>query len=72
MAYIAANHRLQKIVTVDLADQVAGIFVGGDVGGIFRKEIAYDLVYRIVALFLQCGINLLQGGAQLLILFIAQ
>ena len=49
---VAAEHGLQQIVTVNLADEGAGSLVCGDLSGIFGQDIAHQLIDRIVALFL--------------------
>ena len=50
---IAAYQFLQQLIPVQLADHAAGIVVIGDIGGIFRQQIADDLVHGVVAFFLQ-------------------
>ena len=49
---IIAQHGLQQIVTIHLADHGTGILIGRDVGGVFGQDIAHQLVDRIVAFFL--------------------
>ena len=43
---------LQQFVPVQFADHTAGIVVVGDIGGVFRQQVANDLINRIVTLFL--------------------
>ena len=50
---IATNQFLQKLITVNLTNIAAGIIVIGDIGGIFCKQVTYDLVDGVVALFVQ-------------------
>ena len=54
---ILLNQNLQQLVTVDLADEGAGVVVVGNVSGILGEDVTNDLVDGIVALFLQCVIN---------------
>ena len=49
---IIAQHGLQQIIAIHLADQRAGVLIGRDVGRVFRQDIAHQLVDRIVAFFL--------------------
>ena len=49
---ILPNQFLQQFVPIQLTDHAAGVVVVRDIGGIFRQQIADDLVNRIVTLFL--------------------
>ena len=55
---VIADQGLQQIVAVDAADDGARILVGRDIGGVLRQNIAYQLVDGVVALFLQCPVDL--------------
>ena len=48
---VVPDQLLEQLITVELADQAAGIVVIGDIGGVLRKQIADDLVDRVVTLF---------------------
>ena len=51
-------HKLvQQFIPVNFADQTARIVVIGDIGRIFRKKVAYDLVDGIIAFFTEGTIN---------------
>ena len=52
-AEILAYQNLHQLVTVDLADHGAGIFVIGDVGGVFGQKISDDLIDGVVAFLVQ-------------------
>ena len=67
---IIAQHSLQQIVAVYLADQRTGSVVGRNVGGVFGKDITYQLIDRIVSFFLQCIIYLLYDRVDLIVLLI--
>ena len=54
---IILHQFLQQFIAVDLADQAARIVVVGDVGGVFREKITYDLIDGIVALFAERTIH---------------
>ena len=49
-----------------MADEGAGVIVGGDIGGVFAEDIANQLVDGIVALFQQRLIYGGQGSLQFL------
>ena len=49
---ITAQHGLQQIVTIHLADHGTGILIGRDLGGVFGQDIAHQLIDRIIAFFL--------------------
>ena len=44
------NQHLHQLVPVNLADHTPGTVVIGDIGGIFRQQLADDLVNGILAL----------------------
>ena len=54
---IILDQRIQKLVTVDLADQRAGIAVACNIRGVFRKNIAHDLIDGVIALLTQRLVN---------------
>lgn len=51
------HKNLQKLVAVNVSDQTSGIIVCGYVCRILGKNIAYDLIYGVIALFTQSVIN---------------
>ena len=55
---VVADQGLQQIVTVNAADDRTGILIGGNVGGILREDVPYQLVDGVVALLFQRAINL--------------
>ena len=65
---ISPNHFLQKLVTVDMPYQASGVVVGGDVGRVLREDIAYYLVYRIIALFKKSLIYHAEVGSYFILL----
>ena len=52
-AKVAQYQLLQQLVSVNAADQGAGIVVVGDVGGVFGNDVAHQLVDGVVALYQQ-------------------
>ena len=44
---------MQQLIPVDVPDETAGVVVGGDVGGVLRKDVPYNLVNGVVALLAQ-------------------
>ena len=58
MLHKVADKRLQQIITVNAADDGAGILVGCDVGRILRQDVAYELIDGVVALLLQRTVDL--------------
>ena len=48
---IVAHQLGEQLVPVQTADHRSGVVVVGDVGGILREKIAYDLIDGIVTLF---------------------
>ena len=55
---VMPNQLLKKLVTVELADEAASIIMIGDIGGILREDVAYDLIDGVVAFLCQAMINL--------------
>ena len=47
---IGQEQLLKQLVPVDAADERPGVVIVGDVGGILREDITYDLVDGVVAL----------------------
>ena len=57
LAQVAAQEDLQQLVEIQLAYQRACQPVFGDVGGVLRKDVAHELVDRVIALLLQRGVH---------------
>ena len=67
---VAAQHSLQQVVTIHLADHGTGILIGRNVGRVFGQDIAHQLIDRVVAFFLLSIIHLLYDLVDLIVLFI--
>jgi hypothetical protein len=50
---ITLHKLLKKLVPIKLTDHAAGIVVIRDISGIFRQQIADDLIDRIITFFVQ-------------------
>ena len=57
-------------ITIQLADQRAGVLMVRDIAGVLRQDVAHDLIDGIIALILQRGINGRQDMADLRVLFL--
>ena len=55
---IILQEHLQKLVTVDVADHTAGVFVVCDIAGVFGENVSHDLANGIVALFFKGAVDL--------------
>lgn len=69
---IGFYQNLQKFIPVDSSNQAAGIVVGGDIGRVFRKNIADDLIDRVVSFLSECIVNDGQSFFDFLFLVIMQ
>lgn len=58
---IVSDQLLQKLVSVELADEAASVVVVCDIGRVFGEKIADDLVDGVVALFRQGTVDLGQS-----------
>ena len=54
---IGLDQHLQKLIPVDVPDEVAGIIMRGYVCRVLGQDVAYDLVDRIISLLYQGIIN---------------
>ena len=57
---VEANDLVEQFVSVKLADDRTGVIVIGDISRIFRQKIADDLHDRIVTLFSQSKVNVIE------------
>lgn len=48
---IVSNQLLKQFIPVQFADQCTGVVMICNISGIFRKNVSYDLVDRIVTFF---------------------
>ena len=67
---VAAQHSLQQIVTIHLADHGTGVLIGRNVGRVFGLNVAHQLIDRVIAFFLQSIVHLLYDLVDLIVLFI--
>ena len=58
---IVPHKLLQEFVTIELTDEAASIIVIGDIGGVLGKNVADNLIDRVVALFCEGLIDLNQN-----------
>ena len=63
---ILFHQLLQQLVPVQLPDQGAGIVVVGDIGRVFREDVADDLVDGVIALLLKGIVDRGLNGLDLL------
>ena len=63
---IVADQFLHQFIPVHLTDHAAGIVVIGDIGGIFREQIADDLIDGIVTFLIQSIEDTTQDPAHIL------
>ena len=57
---------LKQFVSIELADQAAGIVIVGDVGGVFRQEITDYLIDGVIPFFAEGAIYGGQNGLHFL------
>ena len=67
---IAPDQLLQKLITIQLTNHSTGIVVVGDIGGIFRKQVADDLIDGVIAFFIQ-GVEYIPENLAHILLIIA-
>ena len=60
-AQVVFQQYLKQVVPVDPADIGTGALIGGDISGVFREDVAHQLVDGIVPLFLQRMIHIRQN-----------
>ena len=58
---------LQQGITVNTADKITRVIVGGDVGRILGQNVTHYLIYGVIALFFKRVINLGQNSANFLL-----
>jgi hypothetical protein len=63
ISQVVLQQHLEQLIPVQPADEGAGVVVIGDIGGVLREDIPYDLVDGVISLFLE---GIIYGGQDIL------
>ena len=64
---IATDQLLEKLVPVQLADEISGIVIVGDIGGVFGQKIADNLIDGVISFFVESIEYTAEGSAHILL-----